>query len=99
MSIQAFKLIGGEDVIGEVVSTSDFSFELKSPAVIVVQRSEDGRVGVGLQPYVPFASDTKVTLFKAALCATFDVDSQLKNEYNRIFGNGIVIAGANELPR
>lgn len=99
MGVKAFKLITGEDVIADVIADFDNVLVAKNPAVVIMQRSEDGRIGVGLQPYVPFAKDGKLEFYKHALSATFEVETQMVNEYNRIFGNGIIIAGANEIPR
>ncbi len=98
MSVRAFKLLSGEDIISTVISETDDVLVVKDPAMIIVQRTETG-FGVGLQPYTPYAKDHAVTFYKRALAASFDVEAQMQNEYNRIFGNGIVIAGANELPR
>lgn len=96
MTVKAFKLVSGEDIIAEIVTDDQGVFVLKSPAVIVVQRSETGQMGVGLQPYTPFATED-ITLYKTSLIAEFEADMNLVNEYNRIFGSGIVIA--NQMPR
>jgi hypothetical protein len=96
MTVKALKLVSGEDIIAEIVNGDTSVLILKNPAVIVVQRSEGGQMGVGLQPYTPFA-EGYVTLYKTSLIAEFDTDVNLKNEYNRIFGSGIVIA--NQMPR
>ena len=48
MSVKSFKLVSGEDIIAEVVVSNDETYTVKSPAVIVVQRTEGGNVGVGL---------------------------------------------------
>ncbi len=95
MTVKAFKLVSGEDIIADAVINGEKELVLKNPAVIVVQRSEGGQVGVGLQPYTPFAAGN-VTLYKTSLIAEFEADMNLVNEYNRIFGSGIVIA--NQMP-
>lgn len=99
MSVQAFRLLTGEDVIAEVVTTTDSVVNTKNPAVVVMQRTEDGRVGVGLQPFVPFAKNGEISFLRTAMSAAYEVDTQMVNEYNRIFGSGIVIASAGDLPR
>lgn len=91
MTVRAYKLVSGEDIIAELVETGVEAYVVKNPAVIVVQRSEGGQVGVGLQPYTPFAASA-VTLYKSSMIAEFEADMNLVNEYNRIFGSGIVIA-------
>lgn len=95
MSVQAFKLISGEDIITDVVSEDATVITMKSPAVIVIQQTADGKMGVGLQPFAPLA-EGNVAVYKSALSASFEVDVNIKNEYSRIFGSGIVIA--NQMP-
>jgi len=99
MSVQAFKMITGEDVVAEVVGESDTFLHTRNPAVVIMQRAEDGRIGVGLQPLVPIAKNGEVQFSISALSAFYEIETQMINEYNRIFGNGIVIASANEMPR
>lgn len=93
--IKVFKLINGEDVIGEVFNTYAEHVELKNPAQIVLQQSQQG-VGVGLAPYMPFV-EGNLELKKSAIAAEGLPVDQMKNEYNRIFGSGIVVAPANAI--
>lgn len=93
MSVIGLKLISGEDIITDIVKEEAEYFVLKSPSVVVMQQTADGKVGVGLQPYAPLAEGS-VTLYKSSLSAKFEVNVQIENEYNRIFGSGIVIANA-----
>ena len=95
MTVRAFKLVSGEDIITESLYDNDTTYTIKNPAVIIIQRTDGGQVGVGLQPYAPF-SNSAVTLYKSSLICEFDADMNLVNEYNRIFGSGIVIA--NQMP-
>lgn len=95
--IKGFRLVTGEVVLAELVGETPEAFEVKNPASLVTQEIEPGRMGVALQPFVPF-SDGPITLYKNGLNASFDLDRQVENEYNRIYGAGIVIAGANEMP-
>lgn len=96
MSVRGFRLVTGEIVLTQVASRDDTTIKLKDPAEMVVQEIEPGRAGVGLQPFVPYGKD--IQLYVSSITAEFDLDSKVENEYNRIFGAGIVIAGANELP-
>lgn len=98
MSVCAFKMLSGEDIVASLIGEDDTTLIVKDPALIVMQRTETG-IGVGLQPYTPFAEGNKVCFNKSAISATFEVNIQMQNEYNRIFGNGIVIASASELKR
>jgi len=96
MSVKGFRLVTGEIVLAEQVADNNDSIVIKSAAQMITQEVEPGRMGVGLQPFVPFA-DGNITIFKYSINATFDVDQQVENEYNRIFGAGIIIA--NQMPK
>lgn len=94
-SIKVFKLINGEEIIGEIFSHFDRHIELKKPASIVMQRTEQG-VGVGLAPYMPYATGN-IDLHRNAIASEALPDTQLVNEYNRIFGSGIEVVPASAL--
>lgn len=96
MNIKVFKLISGEELISEVVNNLPTMKTLKEPAVIVMQKTEQG-VGLGMMPYMPYVSGN-VTLGTHAIAAEGEPDVKLVNEYNRLFGSGIQIASAADLP-
>lgn len=95
MNIRVFKLVTGEEIISEVEEDPK-GFLLKSPASIVMQRTEQG-VGVGMMPYMPYTQG-KITLYSSSICSHGEVDVKMVNEYNRLFGSGIQIASAGSVP-
>lgn len=96
MSIKVFKLINGEEIISEVADIyGTDNYELKSPATIIVQQTEQG-VGIGLAPYMPYVSGT-ISLYKSAVASYGSPEVKMENEYRRIFGSGIQIAQAGSL--
>lgn len=95
MNIKVFKLANGDDLISEVVETAADKIELKNPAQIVLQQTQQG-VGVGLAPYMPFI-EGNLMLSKSALVAEGEPKKEMSSEYNRIFGSGIVVAPASTL--
>ena len=95
MTVKVFKLINSEVVIAEVVNTNHDHYELENPANIGLQQTETG-MSVGIAEYMPYASG-RVTLRFAAIASEAEPEQKLANEYNRIYGSGIVIA--NQLPR
>ena len=97
MSVKVVRLINGEDVIADV-DKDHHGWILSNPATIVVQQTQDGRVGAAFAPFAPYAKDGKVRIFDGGVVGEMELDIKLINEYNRIFGSGIMIAGANELP-
>lgn len=96
MNVKVFKLINGEEILSEIFNVFSEHFELKNPATIMVQQTAQG-VGVGLAPYMPYASGN-VSLYKNAIASEADADQKMVNEYSRIFGSGIQIASAGSVP-
>lgn len=97
MSVKVCKLITGEDVIADVELNHN-GYTFNNPALIVVQQTQDGRVGAAFAPFAPYAKDNKVLIFKDYVIGEMEIDVKLINEYNRIFGSGIMIASANDMP-
>lgn len=95
MTVRVFRLTTGEDIIGDV-EIDQHGYHFTSPAAIVIQQTQDGRVGASFVPFAPFAK--KVTLYASTIAGEMEVDTKLVNQYNSIFGSGIVVAAANEMP-
>ena len=98
MSVKVCKLITGEDIIADV-EVDQHGYTFTNPAQIVVQQTQDGRVGAAIAPFAPYAKDSKVRISNAGVIGEMEIDVKLINEYNRIFGSGIMIAGADEIPQ
>jgi len=92
--IKVFKLISGEELIGNAEVTG-LGYTLESPATILMQQTKEG-VGLALMPYMPYA-DGKVKLFSQSIATEGTPSDKMINEYNRLFGSGIEIAPASAL--
>lgn len=97
MTVKVSKLVTGEDVIADV-EIDEVGIVLNNPALIVIQQTQDGRVGASFAPFAPYAKDGKVRIFKNFVMGEIEVDVKIVNEYNRIFGSGIMIASASDIP-
>ena len=97
MGVKVIRLVSGEDIIADV-DLDQNGYTLNNPALIVVQQTQDGRVGAAFAPFAPYAKDGKVLIFKDFVAGEMEIDVKLINEYNRIFGSGIMIAAANDIP-
>lgn len=95
MTVKVFKMINGEEIIGEMFNAYGDHHEIKNPAQIMLQRTEQG-MGVGMAPYMPYATGN-IKLYKNAIASECEPDQNLVNEYNRIFGSGIQVAPASAL--
>lgn len=94
MAMKVYKLVSGEYIISAITEETRDSVILDSPAAIMMQSAGDGKVGAALAPFAPFSKNSKVTLSRTAIMAELEADLRLENEYNRIFGSGIVIASS-----
>jgi hypothetical protein len=90
-------MINGEVVMGDIVSAEYGSgyYVVNEPTSVMLQE-HDGGMGVGIAPYMPY-SEGEVHIRIDAIAAEADPDQKLVNEYNRLFGSGIVIA--NVIPK
>jgi hypothetical protein len=90
--IKVFKMINGEELIGEIFNVYADYIELKAPAQIVMQQTKDG-VGVAMAPYMPYATGN-IELHKQAIASSGIPDVKMENEYSRLFGSGIQIVSS-----
>jgi hypothetical protein len=94
--IQILKLSSGEELIGTV---SDFEVEgrqvikIEKPAVIILQpvEGQDGKFGIGLAPYAPYAENNEVSIMPQHVIAVMQPTNNLKNEYNTHYGSGLIV--------
>ena len=94
-SIVIFKLVSGEEMIGEVFDYNDKALVVKNSAVVMLQRTEQG-MGVALMPYMPYC-DGNISFYRSALVAEGEPSQNMVNEYSRLYGSGIQIAPASAL--
>jgi hypothetical protein len=94
--IKVFKMINGEELIGEIFNVYADYIELKAPAQIVMQQTKEG-VGVAMAPYMPYVNGN-IELYRHAIASSGVPDVKMENEYSRLFGSGIQIASAGSVP-
>jgi hypothetical protein len=94
MNILALKLITGEEILGEIESESETEFVLVNPVGIAVVRGKDGQPNVGFAPF-PIHAEQKVgstvALAKKNVVYSYVPAEDFINNYNQIFGSGIVL--------
>ena len=90
MNIKVLRLVTAEELIGEWN-------EEKSPIlnpVVMVPVSKDK---IGFQPWITLGEDDEIFLKDQHIMAIVTPDVKLQNEYNRVFGSGLVIPGDREI--
>ena len=94
-NIKIYKLLSGEELIADMIEDTD-TITAKNAVSIVYQQTEKG-LGAGLAPFMPYVEDP-VVIQRSAIASSGAPNRDMLNQYNKIFGSGIVIAGADEMP-
>lgn len=84
-NIKLFRLTSGEEILVDVVNTTDDHVEIKDAVVLVYHRAAEDKMSVGFAPFMPYA-EGNITLFNRAIETTAVCTEQLLGEYTRIFG-------------
>lgn len=103
MSIKLFTLKTNHTLLGDVEEGKD-TIKVKQPVqvVSVPPSKENPQGGIAFAPFLEFTEEWKVGGIEIDLEDILTITTpvlQLKNQYNSMFGSGIQIASANELPR
>ena len=94
MDIKLFKLINGEEVLGELESESETEYVLSNPVGIAIVRGKDGQPNVGFAPFPLHAEQKKgetIAFSKKNVVYCYVPAEDFINNYNQIFGSGIVL--------
>jgi hypothetical protein len=95
VNIRILKLMSGEELLGDIKEDGD-TVVAKQAVSIVYQQTEKG-LGAGLAPFMPYAQEP-VIINRHAIASSAEPNRDMLNQYNKIFGSGIVVAGADEMP-
>ncbi len=87
MNIKIVKLFNGEELIGEYDEKTNV---IKNPVVMIPVNKEP----IAFQPWLPYAEDKEYQLKETMIIITATPTSTILNEYNRVFGSGIVVPSA-----
>lgn len=90
--ILVLKVITGEEVIADVTET-ETSYTLKKPAYVqyVPSRTDQDRPMLALAPYAVYVEDYTLEIPKASIIWKAKPVKEMYNQYNSIFGSGIVL--------
>ena len=84
MNIKVVRLVSGEELIGE---WNEEKTIINNP-VIMVPIAKDQ---LGFQPWIPYAEEETMTFKEQHIVVVLTPDSKLQNEYNRVFGSGLLV--------
>ena len=99
--IKCIRLPAGEELIGEVVAETDTTITLKTPASVLIVPGQMGasQFSIGLMPWLPYSDENEFVISRDKVITVHTPNTDLINNYNRMFGSGIQIAAAGSLPR
>ena len=93
MNIKAFKLVTGEEILGEVTNISE-TFTIKNPVGITIHRGADGKPAVGFAPFPIHAeqkTDATIDIHTQHVVYSYEPAQEYVDNYNQIFGAGIIL--------
>jgi hypothetical protein len=94
MAIIGLKLTSSEDIMGEVESESETQYVINNPVSIKLMMDKTGQPQVGFAPFPPYAEpmkNTTVSIDKSRLVYYYTPAQDFVNNYNQVFGSGIVV--------
>ncbi len=89
--IKGVKLLTGEEIVADVtVDENSKMLSMKNPLTVILQPTPTGEMTIRFFPFAPYAENHTVSLSVEKTVYVIDVDEGLKNQYNTIFGAGIM---------
>lgn len=93
MTVMIVRLINGDELIGDCEVT-DSGISMKEPAQIHFgMNPQTGKINVGFLPYANLVKDNKIQLKSDHIIYTGEPVQDAYNQYNTMFGSGLVVAG------
>lgn len=94
--IKILKLVTGEELLGDADEVANQLNQIKftKPCIlqIVPSRSNPEQYGMALIPYASYAKDHTIMVDKDFVVWEQEPVDEIRNQYNSMFGNGIVLA-------
>ena len=84
MNVKIVKMISGEELIGDYDEKTNV---IINPVVMIPVSKEQ----IAFQPWLPYSEDKEFALKESAINIVANPSITIVNEYNRIYGSGIVI--------
>jgi hypothetical protein len=91
-SVKIVRMMNGEELIGELVNDNATSFKLRNVAIVQMIPTQSGNMSIGLIPFAPYADEKEFAFDTNHRTTTFTPSMELLNNYNRLYGSGLVVA-------
>ena len=84
MNIKVVRLISGEELIGD---WNEETNTITNPVIMVpVSKAQ-----LGFSPWIPYVEEEEVPLKEQHIVTILTPDNKLQNEYNRVYGSGLIV--------
>ena len=84
MNIKIVRLITAEELIGDWNRETN---TISNPVVMVPVSKEQ----IGFTPWIPYAQEEDIKLKEEHILSVLTPDTKLANEYNKVYGSGLVL--------
>ena len=84
MNIKVIRIVSGEELIGDWNKETN---TIINPVVMVPVAKDQ----LGFQPWVPYSEEEAMILKEPHIIIVLTPDVKLQNEYNRVYGSGLVV--------
>jgi hypothetical protein len=92
--IKVIRLISGEELMGEVLESCEETYKIKNVCQIASSYADptSATARIGIAPFLPYTKvKAGLTLNKSYVGFIIDPVNELLNEYNKVFGSGIIL--------
>lgn len=92
MSVKIIKFINGDEIIGDCKQDSPEFITVSDVAqIMMVPTQVQGQAGMALAPFIPYSKSKSFDFNIKTIMTMAEPVEELYNQYNKIFGSGIVI--------
>lgn len=90
-NLKILKLLTGEELLAEVLPSSEEVCRIKNPVrvVMIPSRVDPEKPQIGLAPWAQFSDDKEFTIDKSHVLTIMTPIKEFENQYNTLFG-GII---------
>lgn len=90
--VKCFRLVTGEDIIADYEDNGIDSYVFNNPVQVsmVPSRSQTGEPNFGFMPFPIVSNDKQIKVKYDHIVFVCEPAEEFKNQYNSIFGSGIV---------
>ena len=91
-NLKLIRLLSGEDILGDVLATTDKSVTIKNPVrvVLIPNKATPDQPGVAFAPFCHWTKDTDLELNTTVVVTIMTPIKEFINQYNTTFG-GLVV--------